>query len=222
MTSGFSKVISKALFGNKNLLPSQLEAVSKVVTPHGYSKLTSNRGFLKSLALGNEHALDIAKARYMQGGILGKGGLILGDIAPSEDFVNSYSKVKKYLKASPGTPHDLTLADAKNIATGAPGLALGSVFTLGFPLMDVNSALKGESEYGENRGAGVGSALGSGLAFALTGGFGLPASMLASKALGSAGAGVGSLFDKGYSEPRELTLPEEALRVAPGVYKNQQ
>ena len=221
MPTGLSKVISKALFGNKNLLPSELAAISRVVTPQGYSKLKSNRGFLKTLAIGNEHAMDIAKARYMQGGLLGKGGLILGDIAPNEDFINSYTKIKNYLKASPGTPHDLSLRDAKNIATGAPGLALGSVFTLGFPLMEANSALRGESEYGDKKGAGVGSALGSGLAFALTGGFGLPAGLLASKALSSAGARVGSLFDREYSEPRDLTIPEAALRVTPGVYKNQ-
>ena len=217
MSKPFSNVISKALFGNKNLTADQLDNVSKYVTRHGYSKVKRSRGMLKSVLLGNEHAIPLAKARFAQGGLLGKGGLILGDIAPDDKFISGARKIRKYLSSSPNTPHDITAEDLKNVAKGIPGLALGAGFTLGFPLMDAGRALSGESEYGENKGRGVGAALGSGLGFALSSGFGLPAGMLASTLGSRIGAGLGGVFDSSDSQPREMSIPEAALRVAPGL-----
>jgi hypothetical protein len=217
MSKPFSNVISKALFGNKNLTPDQVADISNYVTRHGYSKVKSSRGMLKSLLLGNEYAIPLAKARFAQGGILGKGGLILGDLAPDDKFIAGARKIRKYLNSAPNTPHDITSEDLKNVAKGLPGLALGAGFSVGFPLLDASRAISGESEYGENKGSGVGAALGSGLGFALSSGFGLPAGMLASTIGSRVGAGLGGIFDSVNREPREMSIPEAALRVAPGL-----
>jgi hypothetical protein len=195
-TSGMADIAAKALFGSKNLSPEQLAYVGNYVTRHGHSKVTSNRKFLKSLAMGNEHAKDIIKARYMQGGLLGKGGIILGEVAPNDAFIQSARNLKNYLKAAPGTPSNLTKADAKNLAGGGLGLALGGGFMLGYPALEAYHAAKGKSQdYGERRGSGIGGALGGGLGFLLSGGLGLPAGLLASHIGRKAGESVGSIFD---------------------------
>ncbi len=195
--AGFADVASRALFGSKALSPEQLAYVNKFVTRAGHSKVTSQRKFLKGLAMGHENALDLMKARYMQGGLLGKGGIILGEVAPNDEFIQSASKLKRYLKSNAGTEHDLTKKDVTNLLGGGLGLGLSGGFMLGYPALEAYQAARGRNEeFGPNRrGAGVGAALGGGLGFLLTGGMGLPAGMLASHLGRKAGAGIGKVFD---------------------------
>lgn len=220
-TSGMADIAAKALFGNKALSPEQLEYVGKYVTRHGHSKVTSTRGFLKSLGIGSEHAKDLMKARYMQGGLLGKGGIILGEVAPNDAFIQSARNLRDYLKAAPGTQSNLTKADAKNLASGGLGLALGGGFMLGYPALEAYHAAKGKSDtYGESRrGAGVGGALGGGLGFLLSGGFGLPVGLLASHIGRKAGEGIGGVFDPSPLAPTDpaYSVSQQALPLVAGV-----
>ena len=213
-TGGIGSIAQRALLGSKNLSPEQLNYVNKFVTRHGHSRVNSQRGFLKGLLLGNEHSKDIMRARYMQGGLLGKGGLIMGEVAPNDEFIRSAGKLKDYLKSAPGTPHSLNRADIKNIAGGGLGLGLGAGFMIGFPALEAYHAATGsDPNYGESRrGAGVGRALGSGMGFLLTGGLGLPAGMAASYLGGKIGEGMGGVFDPASNMSQtQMSIPEQAL-----------
>jgi hypothetical protein len=222
-TGGMADIAAKALFGSKSLSPAQLEYINKYVTRHGHSKVTSNRGFWKGLALGNENAKNLMRARYLQGGLLGKGGIILGEVAPNDAFLQSARNLKEYLKAAPGTPSNMTRQDLKNLAGGGVGLALGGGFMLGYPALEAYHAAKGKSDtYGESRrGSGVGGALGGGLGFLLSGGFGLPAGLLASHLGRKAGEGIGSVFDTKSPEVEMNTqypgIAQQALPLVAGV-----
>jgi hypothetical protein len=198
-TSGVIDSAAKMLVGNKRLTGRQLDYIDNYVTRHGAIKpeLKNNRGFFKGILLGNEHVMDINKARYMQGGLLGKGGLIRGELAPSDEYMDSARNLKNYILSDAGTPSDFGWKDAKNLATGTPMNALNIGFNVGMPTVEAYKAAKGESEeYGDRKGAGAGAALGSGLGFLLTSQMGMPAGMVASYIGKRIGESAGGVFDR--------------------------
>ncbi len=209
-TSGVIDSAARMLVGNRaGLSRAQKKFVDTYVGRYGAVRpnLPTNRGFLKSILLGNQHAVDIAKARYLQGGIVGKGGIIRGELAPSDEYISSAKKLKNYLMSDVGSPSDFSYSDAKTLLGGTPMAALNIGFNVGFPAMEAAKALRGESEeFGDNRGSGVGAALGSGLGFLLSSNFGLPAGMLASYVGKNIGQRAGSLFDKKEQTPYEQTM----------------
>ncbi len=216
-TSGVIDSAARMLVGNRaGLNSTQRNFVNKYVGSHGAVKtdLKNNRGFLKNILIGNEHATDIARARYMQGGLLGQGGLIRGELAPSDEYISSARKLKDYMLADAGSASDFSRSDAKTLLSGSPMAALNIGFNVGFPAMEAAKAIRGESEeYGDRRGSGVGAALGSGLGFLLSSNFGLPAGMLASYIGKNVGQRAGSLFDNKEQTPYDQTMSiaEKAL-----------
>jgi|LauGreDrversion4_2_1035121.scaffolds.fasta_scaffold00993_4 hypothetical protein len=216
-TSGVIDSAAKMLVGNRaGLSSAQKKFVDSYVGRHGAVRtdLKNNRGFLKSIILGNENAIPIAKARYMQGGLVGKGGLIRGELAPSDEYISSAKKLKNYLLSDAGSPTDFSSSDAKTLLTGSPMAALNIGFNVGFPAMEAAKAMRGESEeFGDRKGSGVGAALGSGLGFLLSSNFGLPAGMVASYIGKNVGQRAGSLFDKKQESTYDQTmgLAERAL-----------
>jgi hypothetical protein len=216
-SGALSDIASRALFGAKNLSAAELENIGKYVTRSGHVRANSQRGLLKSTLLGNENAMNILKSRYRQGGLIGKGGIVLGEIAPSDDFINSAKKLKRYLGSAPGTAHDMTRSDISNLAFGGLGTGLGVGFTLGYPLLDAYDIARGRNpEYGEGkRGSGVVGALGSGAGFLLSSGFGLPAGILASSVGKHIGERVGRVFDPAEAASDYAISPTEA--ALPGI-----
>jgi hypothetical protein len=72
--------IRKALFGGA-LGADDLAKARKYVTESGFVQPSQHRGMLAGLLIGDKNPLQIIKSRYAQGGILGKGGILRGDLA---------------------------------------------------------------------------------------------------------------------------------------------
>jgi hypothetical protein len=216
-TSGVIDSAARMLVGNRaGLNSAQRKFVNTYVGNHGAVKtdLKNSRGFLKSILLGNQNAANITRARYMQGGLLGKGGVIRGELSPSDEYISSAKKLKDYLLADAGSASNFSGSDVKTLLSGSPIAALNIGFNVGFPAMEASKVLRGESEeYGDRKGSGVGAALGSGLGFILSSNFGLPASILASYIGKNVGQRAGSLFDKKEQTPYDQTMSiaEKAL-----------
>jgi hypothetical protein len=215
--SNMIDLAAKALSGSKNLSRAQSSLIKKYITEYGAvnPNLVSNRGFFKNLLLGSEHAPQITKARYLKGGVIGKGGLILGELAPSDEYIDSAIKFKDYLIDPAKSGKKFTSSDAKTLISGTPGNLLNVGFNVGLPIMEAREAYKGESEeYGDRVGEGTGAALGSGLGFLLANNYGLPLGMASSYVGKRIGSSIGKLFDSKKKERDPLENPNLAATRA--------
>jgi hypothetical protein len=191
--------IERALVGSESLSPELKEFTEKYVHSTGRAKhLPSRKSKLLNFAIGPEGAANILKARYTQGGVLGPGGIILGELAPSQEYIDLLKRISKASGnkiIDPATGKEITRRrGALKAIAKTPLEALNPAFLLGFPAYDTYSALKakpGDENYGAR---GVGGALGSGLGFILGAPLGLVGGIGLSHIGHSLGESAGDLF----------------------------
>jgi hypothetical protein len=171
---------AKILVGTEKLAPEVAQKIEKVVASSGRinEKALGSRRFGGNLLLGHKGAVGAIKGRYAQGGILGPGGVLLGELALDPRF----KSLVKELKAS--TPGSTVLdpytgsaisrrrALAKTIGKGATE-SINPAFLVGLPLVESVSAL-GQPDYLEEGGmSGVLGSLGNAAGFMATAPLGL-------------------------------------------------
>lgn len=194
--------LEKALVGAPRLAPEIRSSVAKYVTPTGRMLEDSlqSRATGLNLLLGQKGGLNVVKSRFRQGGVLGPGGLFLGDLAVDP----KYKELLANLRKSKGFPTVIDPKTGRSISkTQAISKVLGGglveginpAFGLGFPILDAKAALD-SPDYEEHGGySGLLGALGSGLGFAAGGPLGLLGGMAAGELGGGLGRSLGGLFD---------------------------
>jgi hypothetical protein len=204
-------VIRNALVGNKTMRPSELASVRKYITESGHP--TNPRGgILRNLLVGSPDALNIIRSRFAQGGVLGRGGLIRGELAPDPALIASLRRIYQGnplptragigAKGKPLIDSGDYLRSAGLGANYALHLGLG----LGIPYLGVREALKSSDP-----AQGVGQSLGEGAGYLLGGPLGLTGLMLAGGLGGSAGASAGRAVSA-------ATTPVQMATPLPGNY----
>jgi len=195
-----SNAVSKALVGAEHLAPELRAATRKLVSESGYinQKALGDRRLMGDLLIGKKGTLDALKARYRQGGLIGPGGLVMGEFAIDPKFKELLSALKegKQYITNPYTGETITRTRglAKAVTAGT-GQAINPLFLLGFPAMEIAEALE-TPDYEERGGyGGIGGAIGSGLGFAAAGPLGLLGGMAASHLGEGIGRSLGSLAD---------------------------
>ena len=194
--------LTKFLVGAEHLTPEIRASLNKVVSETGHinEKALGGRRLLGDLLIGKKGVGSALKARYHQGGLLGRGGLVRGELALDP----RYTKLLKRLKASKGAPTLVDPYTGKAIsrtkalgmaATKGVGQSMNPLFLLGFPLMDMKSSLEAPSYTEEGGMSGTLKALGGGLGFAAAGPLGLLGGMGTSVIGGHLGATLGKAFD---------------------------
>jgi len=181
-----------------NLSKKELEALRKYVSEAGRATEESLKGGsgLRKALIGSTSAADVVKARYRQGGLIGPGGVFLGDLAMSEPLRQSLRRTGDRLRGrgvQAGAP--TVSKDVKTLATGIPGQALNVGFGLGFPISGVLAAQAMDPSLDEGGLSGVGRALGGGLGYLAAAPFGMGGGILGSHLAGEVGASIGNLFD---------------------------
>ena len=200
--------VSKALVGTEKLAPEVEAAARKLVSDTGRinQEALGKRRLLGDLLIGKKGTTQALKARYQQGGIIGPGGLIMGEFALDPRYKQL---VKNYRQAAKGAPvvdpysgQNLTRAGAtKKLVTKGLGESINPMFLLGFPAMDVATALNTPDSDEHGGMSGILGALAGGAGFAIGGPMGLVGGMGASMLGENIGKSVGGLFD-----PAESTL----------------
>ena len=203
--------LERALVGTEKISPETEEFIRKYVHSTGRAKsLPSRKSKLLNFAIGPSGASNILKARYMQGGILGPGGVILGEMAPSQEYIDLIRGIVRsrgggVLDPATGRVVSRRRATAKAIAR-TPLEALNPALLLGFPAYDISNSLKakpGEENYGTK---GMGSALGSGLGFIVGAPLGIVGALGVSHLGSSAGGTLGGIIS---SENKPNTLNKQ-------------
>ena len=175
--------VKRVLFGNKSLSPKALEEVRKSVTPSGWIPVDPDRGFIKSLLLGHaKNPLQAIKSRFQQGGVLGKGGLIRGELAVNPELFERINRIKG------GTAR---WTDYPMVPGHLLGTAANAGFMVGLPAVGVHSAMTAPLLPGETRLGNALREVGSTGGWYLAGPLGLPAELLAGAAFGTAGESIG-------------------------------
>jgi len=180
--------VKEVLFG-KALKGRQLREARKYVNESGWINPDLQRGFLGGIFLGDKSPHKILKARYDQGGILGKGGIIRGDFAFSPGMKENWAKFRNKDLGGWDRTKGL-LGAAGSGAMGAGNLTLGAALPIG---LAAHSAATGDA-------AGAAGGLGEIAGYALGGPFGIAGSL----AGGYLGGSVGRLF------------PKKEVQLAPG------
>jgi hypothetical protein len=171
--------LGRILLGNKNLTKAQLREGRKYVTRSGYEKLDPNKGMIRSLLMGSgKNPLKTLGARFRQGGVLGKGGLLRGEMALNPLLSRSYLRIKR---------GGGTAADYKNLAVYGGGGGAMNALLVGLPAASIYSSATDPNVRAP--GASVGMELGTTLGYLLGGPLG---------AIGSIGAGMAGGFSGGY------------------------
>ena len=199
---------SKVLVGTEKLAPEIEQAARKYVSRTGHinQKALGDRRLLGDLLIGKKGAKDAIKARYHQGGLLGPGGLIMGELALDPRYKQLIKNYRNAPQAKtlidPYTGKAISRSAAKSrLATKGFGQAMNPLFLLGFPAMDVATALN-TPESDEHGGmSGVLGALASGAGFAIGGPMGLVGGMGASMLGENIGKAVGGVFDSSEEQP---------------------
>jgi hypothetical protein len=181
------------LFGKK-LRPGQLSEVQKYVTDTGWAQDSQQRNALLGMLIGDKNPLKVLKARWNQGGLLGKGGIIRGDLAFDPTMKDSWRKFRD------------TDASFGQRAMGLGGTALkggmGSLNMVGGGIAPLGYA--GLAAYQGDWGGAAGGAF-EPLGYAVGAPFGIVGALGAGAASGSLGKMLGE----------KATLPAPALPVAP-------
>lgn len=167
-------------------------AVGHWKTPPGESA----PGAIKSLLLGS-HGKDVLRSRYHLGGLLGKGGLLRGELASNPAMLDAMRNLRR---------SGMNMRDVRTLAWQLPFDALNKTFLLGAPAYGVYNAATAPPQPGVSRGKQIGKELGAAAGFALTGPLGLlgvlPGHMLGE----TAGGEVGSLLS---GAPNNRPMPRQ-------------
>jgi hypothetical protein len=212
--------VEKALVGVESL-PSEVErSIRKYVHSSGYIDHASlgKRRLLGDLIIGKPKALEAIKGRYRQGGLLGPGGVVRGELAIDprvKALAREISRAKKMGAKQLIDPYTGNLVDyrqaVKTLVKRGVGQSVNPLFLLGFPAMDVASALSTPDHESHGGVSGILGGLGSGIGFAAAAPLGLLGGIGISHALGSAGTSIGKLLDP--EEPN--SLPSQISSTVP-------
>lgn len=194
--------LEKTLVGAERLAPEVQKSVSKYITPSGriIEDSLKNRAKGLNLLLGQKGGLNVIKSRFRQGGILGPGGLFLGDLALDPNYKQLLTNLKNskgfnYV-IDPKTGKSITKRKAvAKVLGGGIIEGMNPAFGIGFPILDAKAALD-SPDYEEGGGySGLLGALGSGIGFAAGGPLGLIGGMAAGELGGGIGRTLGGMFD---------------------------
>ena len=152
------------------------------------------RGLLASMLIGNRGTRTL-RGRYHLGGLLGKGGLVRGELAWNPALVQAVRRARQ----QGWTPENL-----KSVAWNLPGDALSKSFLLGFPAYGIGKTLLTGGDPRFSTGQQVGSELGSALAWSLAGPLGMAGFLPASAAGMSLGHRIGGAIDPQSPQQRML------------------
>jgi hypothetical protein len=212
--------ISKALVGTEKLAPEVEAAARKLVSDTGRinQEALGKRRLLGDLLIGKKGTAQALKARYQQGGLLGHGGLIMGEFALDPRYKQL---VKNYRQASKGrsvidpySGQKITRAGAtKKLVTTGLGESVNPLFLLGFPAMDVATAINTPDSDEHGGMSGILGALAGGAGFAIGGPMGLVGGIGASMLGENIGKSVGGLFDPSKSTLNNMLPSQQAARV---------
>lgn len=156
----------RLLVGGGHIPPHELEAMRKLVTDTGFAHSNRPPGFVngvKGLLFGaSKDPLGVFKARVRQGGVLGKGGLVRGDIAMDPAMIKTWRKIR-------GGDH--SFGNYSSLAGHGLGQAASVAFGPGLPAAALAGATLGTGTWGD-AGAEGASMLGyaMGAPFGMVGG----------------------------------------------------
>jgi hypothetical protein len=192
----------KLLVGTEKLVPEVQAGVRKYVSNTGRidPSALSKRRLMGDILIGQKGSLDAIKARYTQGGMLGPGGLVRGELAIDPKYKELIKNFKGAKGANevlnPYTGELVSKAKATQmLATKGIGQSINPLFLLGFPIADIKSSLDTPSHEQYGGASGVLSALGSGLGFAAAAPLGLVGGIGASMLGEHLGSAIGSGLD---------------------------
>ena len=190
--------LSRILFGNKNLTKEQLRAIRQYVSKSGFEKLDPSKGFIRGALLGaGKSPLKTVSSRFRQGGLLGRGGVLRGELAFNPRFFQSSKRIRR----GKGT-----LQDYGRVAMHGGGGALSAGLLLGFPGVAAYNALSGPPTGTE--GSDLGMELGTSLGYLVGGPLGLIGSVGSGMLGGMAGSSAGSTFDEEPTVPKARVLSQ--------------
>ena len=210
--------LTRALVGAEKLAPEVEAGVRKMVsgTGHIQQDALGKRRLMGDILIGKKGSTEALKARYHQGGVLGPGGLVRGEMAIDP----KYKELIKNFRASKGSPtvtnpytgEQISKAKASRmLATKGVGQGVNPLFLLGFPLVDVKSSLDTPSHEALGGASGVLGALGSGLGFAAAAPLGLVGGLGVGMLGEHLGSAVGSTLDP--SAPAITWGPKNSTRL---------
>lgn len=212
--------VSKALVGTEKLAP-EVEAVArKLVSDTGRinQEALGKRRLLGDLLIGKKGTSKALKARYQQGGLIGPGGLIMGEFALDPRYKQL---VKNYRLAGKGAtvldPYSGKVLDrsgaTKKLVTKGLGQSINPMFLLGFPAMDIATAINTPDSDVHGGMSGILGALAGGAGFAIGGPMGLVGGIGASMLGENIGKSVGGLFDPADSTLTRILPSQQGARA---------
>ncbi len=208
-SAGVGAMLKGVAVGGK-LRPSELARVSKYVTESGYPTQLRG-GLLRSLLIGNKDALKVMRARYAQGGVIGKGGLLRGELAPDPRLVESVKRIfsGNSIPTKAGIRHGgrpyVDAGDYLRTTGLGANYALHLGLGVGLPYFGVREALKGNEA-----AAGVGQSLGEGAGYLLGGPLGIAGIL--------AGGIGGGMLGRSAGEAVTPPPPVQSYSPLPGQY----
>lgn len=194
--------VSKFLVGSEKVAPEVQKAISSYVTPTGrlVEESLQKRRLLGNLLIGKKGTMEALKGRYQQGGLLGPGGLVRGELALDPRYKELLKNIKN--RDSSGMvldPYTGKLVSGKRAitkgVTKGVGQSINPLFLLGFPIADIKSSLETDSSDIQGGSSGVLGAIGSGLGFAAAAPLGLVGGIGASMLGETLGQNIGSVID---------------------------
>lgn len=202
LRSNILSKLNRLLVGTEKLAPEVESAVRSLVSKSGRinEKALANRRFGGTLLVGQKGAADAIKARYAQGGLMGPGGVLLGELAVDP----RYKKLLQEVKASKGAkelvdPYTGKLISRRKGVAKAVGKgvteSINPAFLLGFPAVEAYDAMNNPDYTDEGGYSGILGALGSGAGFMAGGPLGLVGGMGASMLGHSLGSSIGRALD---------------------------
>lgn len=203
VTSSAPGFLRSLLFGRKYIPAKELEKIRHLITETGFQKsqpYMTDGGIGKSVfrtlfGMGPNRGA-VLKARFQQGGLFGKGGVLHGDIAFDPKL---FEDIKKFREG------DRTLGRAASIATeGGTGL-MNVGFTALAPALTAAAALKGEAS-----GADVASESFSTIGQSV----GAPFGMVGAMGAGALGTALGGIFQGKSKEDMQEAAAREALKAS--------
>lgn len=212
--------VTKALVGTEKLAPEVESAARKFVSDTGRinHEALGKRRLLGDLLIGKRGVTEALKARYAQGGILGPGGLVMGEFALDPRYKQLVSNYRQAPTGAaildPYSGQAISRSKAtKKLVTQGLGQSISPMFLLGFPAMDVSSAISMDPSDEHGGMSGILGALAGGAGFAMGGPLGLVGGLGASILGENIGKSVGGLFD-----PKSIA-PAEGLHSKRAQYK---
>lgn len=200
--SRLGSIVERALVGTEKLSPELQKYVDTYTHSSGRAKeLSLPRSTLLSMAIGPQGAADVLKSRYIRGGLLGPGGILLGEMAPSQEYLDLARDVLTNKSVAGGGSKAMRAA---KLLVKTPMEALNPIMLAGLPAYDLSQHFKHKAR-GEDTESTLGNILGSNLGFFVGGPFGLAGGLGASYLGGKLGDSIEELTQGNLTKESKLT-----------------